>query len=354
MAAPSKTSLTPAALVQSFRAAKPPLAVVLLGEDVYLRDLCRKTILEACVPAASRDWAVAAISAKEEGWDAALERARTFPMLSAKQLVILEDAEALESLGEDESSRVADSMAAYLADPAPFTILLIEARALDERRRFFKVLSGSAPFVSLSPDRESAAQAAEKMARDAGAAIEPVAAAALAEMLDGVLARVHMEIKKLALYAEGRTIALDDVERLVVAARRHTVWQLADMLAARRRGDALVFLDSLIRTGEQPAGIVGAVAWMYKTLVQARAIPAGASRYDAARILRMNPDRAELTIRNARQIPLESLLRGLCLLAEADNQLKSGAPNPSALMEFLIAELTSIPSEPRTTAAKSR
>jgi DNA polymerase-3 subunit delta len=354
MAAPSKTSLTPAGLIQRFRAAKPPLAVVLLGEDVYLRDLCRKTILEVCVPAASRDWAVAAISAKEEGWDAALERARTFPMLSAKQLVILEDAEALESLGEDESSRVADSMAAYLADPAPFTILLIEARALDERRRFFKVLSGSAPFVSLSSDRDSAPQAAEKMARDAGAAIEPAAAAALAEMLDGGLARIHMEIQKLALYAEGRTITLEDVELLVVAARRHTVWQLADMLAARRRGEALAFFDSLMRSGEQPAGIVGALAWMYRTLIQARGIPAGASRYDVSRILRMSPERAELAMRNARQIPLESLLLGLRLLAEADSQLKSGAPDRSAIMEFLIAELTGIPSAPHATAATSR
>jgi hypothetical protein len=35
------------------------------------------------------------------------------------------------------------------------------------------------------------------------------------------------------------------------------------------------------------------------------------------------------------------LINGLIALGEADNQLKSWNPNPRALMEFLIARLTS-------------
>ncbi len=62
-----------------------------------------------------------------------------------------------------------------------------------------------------------------------------------------------------------------DVEELVVAARRNTVWQLTEMLASRRRQDALAFLDNLLREGEQPAGIVGALAWTYRKLIEARA-----------------------------------------------------------------------------------
>jgi hypothetical protein len=35
------------------------------------------------------------------------------------------------------------------------------------------------------------------------------------------------------------------------------------------------------------------------------------------------------------------LINGLIALADADNELKSSNPNPRALMEFLIARLTS-------------
>jgi hypothetical protein len=55
----------------------------------------------------------------------------------------------------------------------------------------------------------------------------------------------------------------------------------------------------------------------------------------------MRPDAAEAAIRNAHCIPKQDLINGLIALAEADNQLKSSNPNPRALMEFLLARLTS-------------
>lgn len=319
---------------------KPVPAVVLLGTDSYLRELCRTKIVKACVPETARAWAVARVSAREAGWDEILQRAQMLPMLSPRQVVIVDGAESVEKLGDKARDEILESLGKYLDSPAPFTTLLLEAAALDGRQRFSKLLHEKALIVELTIGGESAADLAGQMAKDLGGEIEREAAVMLAEILNGEPARIRIELEKLATYVQGRgRIATADVETLVVAARRNTVWQLTEMLASRRRQDALAFLDNLLREGEQPAGIVGALAWTYRKLIEARALPPHTAGYQAARQLGMNPVAAEAAIRQAHRIPKQELLASLTALAEADSQLKSANPNPRALMEFLFARL---------------
>ena len=113
------------------------------------------------------------------------------------------------------------------------------------------------------------------------------------------------------------------------------------MLASRKRAAAFAFLDNLLREGEQPVMVVGALAWMYRKLMEARDLPATANGFQAARQLGMRPEAAETAVRQAHRIPKKELLAGLAALAEADSRLKSSNPDPRAMMEFLIARLTS-------------
>lgn len=315
---------------------KPVAAVVLRGSDTYLRDLCRERLVAAYVPPEMRDWALTRLSAEDTDWDAVFERAQTRPMLARHQVVIVEDAEAWQ----DMSDKALQAFAAYLADPAPFTVIVFEANDLDERRKFYKVLAEHALLVKLRVGEEDAAKFAGQMAKDLGATVDPDAAALLADILDGELARIRIELEKLSLYAAGRTITPADVEALVVSAKKYSVWQLADVLGSGKRAQALEFLDRLLREGEQPAGIVGALAWMYRKLIEASELSHGLSGWQAARALGMPPDRAELALAQARKIPREQLLAGLAALAEADNRLKSGTKDERAVMEFLLARLT--------------
>jgi DNA polymerase-3 subunit delta len=213
---------------------------------------------------------------------------------------------------------------------------------LDHRQRLYKVLAESAVIVELTLGNESAAALAEHMAKELGAEIERPAANLLAEIVNSEPARIRVEMQKLAAYVQGRgRITSADVEDLVPKARKNTVWQLADMLATRRRADAFAFLENLLREGEEPIGLVGVLAWMYRKLIEARDLPVGMNGFQAGRALGMRPDAAEAAVRNAHRIRKKDLLAGLLALAEADSQLKSSNPNPRALMEFLIAHLTS-------------
>jgi DNA polymerase III subunit delta len=334
--------LTAEKMIQRLAGGKPVPAIVLVGTDVYLRDLCRNQIIDSCVPEGVRDWAVARIPGNAQGWQEVLKRAQTMPMLAPRQVIIVEDAETVESLGDKSREEIVAGLEKYLESPAPFTILLLEAAALDGRLRFSKVLTEKALVVKLNIGGASAALLAAEMAKELNVEIDREAAALLADILNGEPARMRIELEKLAAYVQGRgRIRSGDVEALVVAARKNTIWQLADMLAARRRNDALAFLDNLLREGEQPAGLIGVLGWMYRTLIIARDLPAGTSGFQAAGQLKMRPEAAEVALRNARRISKRELLAGLVALAEADSQLKSANPDPRALMEFLIARLTS-------------
>ena len=335
-------------LVARLASGKPVPAIVLIGSDAYLSDLCRKQIIEACVPEGAREWAVARIRGDAEGWHEALERVQTMPMLAPRQVIIVEDAQLIEKLGDDSRDEIIKALTAYLDSPAPFSVLLIEAAALDGRQKLRKVLAERALLVELTIGPESAATLATQMAKELKIDIDRAAASLLAESLNFEPARIHMEIDKLAAYALDRgRITTADVEALVKAARKNTVWQLADMLAVKQRAKALEFLDNLLREGEEPVRLVGALAFRYRKLVEARGLPRTMNGYQAARHLGMGPSDAEAAIRNAHRVAKADLLAGLVALADADSQLKSSNPNPRAFLEFLIARLTS----PATSAA---
>ena len=86
-------------LLRRLESGKPIPALLLLGEEPYLRDECRKRLIEKFVPEAARTWAVSRYSAGRGETQAALDQSQTMAMLSPQQVVFLENAEAVEKLG---------------------------------------------------------------------------------------------------------------------------------------------------------------------------------------------------------------------------------------------------------------
>src|ERR1700720_3345589 len=141
-------------------------ALVLIRIEAYPTASSRKQIIEACVPEAARDWAVARIRGDVAGWDEALERVQTMPMLAPRQVIIVEDAQLIEKLGDESRDEIIKALTAYLESPAPFSVLLIEAAALDGRQKFRKLLDDKALLVELTIGPESPAALAMQMAKE--------------------------------------------------------------------------------------------------------------------------------------------------------------------------------------------
>ena len=322
-------------------------ALLLLGDEPYLRDACRASLIDTFVPEAARTWAVSRFSARGDGTQAALDQSQTLPMLSSQQVVFLEDAEAIEKLGEKAREDAVERIETYLNDPAPFTVLVIEAEKLDMRMLLGKKLAELTLVVEVGSgdrieDRIGAAEVlARSLAKERGVSFEKGAAEDLAEFVNGDLMRLKSEVEKLATFASQRKIIRrEDVSLLVSSAKTTTIWEVADLLASQQPRKALEFIDRLLREGEEPVLMVGGMAWMYRKLVEASEVRGAAAGWQAAKALGMRPEQAELAIRCALKIPRERLLDGLRALQEADNRLKGGVKDVRAVMEFLVWRLS--------------
>src|SRR5580704_1888356 len=340
--------VSPEQLLARLATGKAIPALLLLGEEPYLRDECRARLIEKFVPEAARTWAVSRYSASRGETQAALDQSQTMAMLSPLQVVFLEDAEAIEKLGEKNREEAVTQLGAYLDSPAPFTVFVLEATGLDQRMKLGKLLAEKTLVVSCAlgenPEQRLAVAVAfaRSIGKDEGVEFEKGAAEDLAEFVAADLMRLKMEIDKLATHAgDKKFISRNDVSSLVISEKTTTVWELADLLTARKPAKALEFLDRLLRDGEEPLPMVGAMAWMYRKLIEASELKGVSNGYQAARALGMRPEQAELVLQSARKIGKARLLNGLSALQKADDRLKGGAEDERAVMEFLVMELTS-------------
>jgi DNA polymerase-3 subunit delta len=323
-------------------------AILLLGRETYLRDICRARIIEAMVPEGAREWGVSRFDAGGDAFDAILGRAQTPALLAPQQVVFVRGVEAWEELGEEKRDKLVEELEAYLKEPAPFTTLVFEAASLDQRLKFAKRLGEFALVVAVelpedpAPRRRLAGEMASQMARELGVEMDREAAARMAEVASAELAAAKTEMEKLASYVgERKRITVADVEALVVTERAYVVWELADLLAAREPGKAMLFIDKLFRQGEEPVSIVGALAWMCRKLLEAQELPGHLAANQASWKLKMRPEAAEIAMRHARRIPKAKLVAGLSALYEADSRLKSKVADKRAIIEFLVARFAS-------------
>jgi DNA polymerase-3 subunit delta len=335
-------------LAEKLTKSKAIPAILLLGEEAYLRNMCRELLIEKYVPEAARAWAVSRYSADRGETQAALDQAQTMAMLSPQQVVFLEDAEAIEGLGEKNRDETVANLTAYLENPAPFTTLVVEATGLDQRMKLGKILAEKALVVEcgLGEDADqrqiSAVGVARQIAKESGVEFERGAAEDLAEFVAADLMRLKTEIEKLATFAaEKKLIRREDVSTLVIAEKTTTVWELAGMLASRQGKQAMEFLERLLRDGEEPLQMLGAIIWMYRKVIEASEVKGASNGYQAARALGMRPEQAEIALQSARKISRVRLLAGLQALQRADSRLKSGGSEPRTVMEYLVTELTS-------------
>jgi DNA polymerase III delta subunit len=96
----------------------------------------------------------------------------------------------------------------------------------------------------------------------------------------------------------------------------------------------------LLRDGEEPLPMLGAMTWMYRKIIEASEVKGAVNGWQAARALGMRPEQAELALQSSRKIPKAQLLAGLGSLQRADDRLKRGGEDARAVLEFLLTELT--------------
>ncbi len=309
-------------------------AHLLIGEDSYLRQQIRDELL-GVVPEEARAFAVREYSLARTGLDEVRRAAATPTLLSPRQVLILRDA---ESLGEEEIKQLEE-----LLDSLPeFTLLLFDEAKLDRRTRVYQLLSKKCEeHEAESPRDAEAVQEVEKFAGKLELRLSHARAQELVFVVGTDLGTLRGELEKLRAYVgSAAPVTAEDLVAVVIAARQFSVFDLVDLLAERRRAEALARLRSLLEQGQNPIGIVGLLAWLYRQLLIVQAYSSHAPSWKLRSQVRAPAERVEQLVRQARKFKREELREAFAALAEADSALKSSPPDPQAVVELLVARLT--------------
>ena len=340
---------------------------VLLGDEAYLYERCRRTILDMLVDPQGgiqmRDFALAEIDLAETNIFEALDRAQTPSLMAPFQVLFLRNIKTLYGRGAKKDEFAA--LDAYGRSPNPQALLVFVADHLhlpadlrrmemqdkDRYERIREPLGEWCGMVELVRVEESDAMRwlvveAEKR----GSALEVDAARELADALGADLMLMASELEKLVLFVgERRSITLGDVETMVLGAKQRSLYELTDAISAKDRPRALALLQGLLNAsdgGEESA--IGHLYMLARTFRQMLVILEKNVRDSRAiwqalwQGFRMPPFAAEDLIRQARRYKSRrELTRALRLIARADLELRSSPPDKRLVLERLVLALAS-------------
>ena len=336
-----------------------PPALLLLGPEAYERRRIKEGLM-----AAFAEGAVAQFDLAELAIAAVLDDARALSLFAADRLIWVVNAEAVlpktaKSSEEDDpeaesggGSGDAALLAAYLKDPTPGVVLVIEASRFDfegddkrKQDRVKKFYSAVRDVVELRRFAAHEARAeGESLARRAGLSIQPAALDLLVEALGADIARIAVEIEKLALYAGTRMVSADDIANLVPDARTTTIFALVNALGRRDRTRALELLDTLTSEGIYLPLALTFLSTQFRLALAAREAGLKSAQQVQSHFARMGVpmwgSRADQVWQTVAKFGKPQLERAMKLISEADRGLRDARPDDRIVMEQFLLKLT--------------
>jgi DNA polymerase-3 subunit delta len=240
-----------------------------------------------------------------------VDAARTLPMMAARRVVLLLQAERLLMPKRDTeaTARGLDTLEAYVRAPVDTACLVIVAENLDRRRGLAKLLLSKAAVVEcVGPtDVVEATRWVRERVMDEGLSIDPRAARLVAERTGSDIRRLRSDVGRLVLYAaDKKIIEIADVLQVVGAPTAQDDWAVTRAIERRATGEALRELALLMDAGAVPYMILGQLAWFVRTKTPPSKLPEA----------------------------VEAVFR-------TDLAIKSSAGDPRVLLERLVVELCS-------------
>jgi DNA polymerase-3 subunit delta len=275
------------------------------------------------------------LDARAVGADGIAQSALMLPWLGDRRLVVARGVDGL-------AARAAESLAAYVKDPNPSTVLVLVAETLLEPSHWLlRAVPAAAVVMAPAPTGRSLAGWLRGHAQARGYALDEDAAAMLVELSGDDLTQLVGDVEKAALAGgpDNRRVTAAEIRAVVGEHRLRHVFDLTRALVARDTGSALVLLESLLNGGEEPLAVLGMLTREARAIWQvAGALRAGRAPDEIARGLRRPPAAATALLERARTLSPGTAARQLARCWEVERRLKlGGAARPE--LSLLVAEL---------------
>jgi len=361
----------------------PRPGYVLLGDEIFLQDRCRKAVLDHLAPPDCRDFCLHDFDLGETSIFEILGHAQTPSLMAPFQVIFIRNLKTLYTRGSKKEELAA--IDAYFRSPNPQALLLFIADHLripvdlrrmdlqdkDRYERIRETLGECCALVELARvDEADAIRWIIETARARDVRFDTDAARELVDSLGSDMMLIASELEKLILYVtappfpalevEAETplservqacVTLGAVETMVLAAKQRSLYELTDAISARDRPRAVALLHGLLNAssgGDEAA--IGHLYMLARTFRQMLIILESNVRDSRAiwqalwQGFRMPPFAADDVIRQARRYgSRRDLTRALRLIARADLELRSSPVSKRLVLERLVLHLSSEP-----------
>lgn len=354
-------AMTPDQFISSLQKNGPAAVYLFLGPEPYQRERCRKALLDAALgdDPEVRDNGFSRVDLDEMPLSAALDDARSMSLFATRRVVWIGGAEAALPRGraaaaeEDGGASDGGSLAAYLREPTPDTVVVIESsrygfdgddKAKMERvQKHYAAIATQVEFKPFTP--EAARSLAQSLAKKTGLQLGLAELALLLDSTGGDAARLAVEIEKLFLFTGGtRKVTAADIALLVPDAQATTIFVLVAAVGRGDRARALEVLDTLAREGEYMPLALTFLATQFRMALVAREAGARSASQIQAHFNKLGariwPERARQIEQTVEAFSKAKLERGVKKLFEADRDLRDARPDDRIVMEEMILALT--------------
>jgi DNA polymerase-3 subunit delta len=161
-----------------------------------------------------------------------------YPMFTEKKLVIVRQFDKLKKItAKDQAQQQEESLVRYLANPASFAVLVLDAEEIDKKEIDKKPYILLKPFRHDFPAIKNPDSFTADRAKESGWEFEPEALKTFSAYIEPSSRLICQELEKLTLYATDKRsqklITLDDVCECVGISRKYNVFELEKALVAK-------------------------------------------------------------------------------------------------------------------------
>lgn len=309
------------------------------GEERYVMRSALKQLENAVISEDMRDVNLTVLSS-DAGGDEICTALETFPFLSEKRMVVLEESTFLNTTGKADGE---DRLIEYLKNPLDTTVFVILSQKPDKRKKLYKALLNHAvvEFNALNDDELS--RWIVKTLRGFSVEIDASAIKFLIEYADARPDALITELEKLSSYKKEGTVNKDDILAVVTPSNDYNIFKMTDAILDKNLKSALMLLSGMLMNKEEPLLILGAISKQYRQLLRIKTL-----------IEEKTPRNEIISLLGLRDFIFKRL-EGICnkttvlklktavdLCYETDEGLKTGLKFDEAALHTLIYQLATL------------
>lgn len=258
-----------------------------------------------------------------------LDELRSYSMFGGgNKLVVVRDADAF-------ITKFREQLEDYVASPSTSGTLVLRLNSLPSNQRIYKAIAKTGKIEDCNPPKDVTRWIADHGKTAHGVTLTPDAARLMAELVGNDLGRLDTELAKLALQTDTGKVDADAVGNSVAFQREQEMYDMTNELAAGNPTGALRRWRQLIQL--DPSAEFRAVTWLGMWLEDVGAV---VNNGNTSKLTWKYKNRLNQFMSAAKALGKPGHARALDLLAEIDQQSKSGVGDAATNVERFILTLS--------------